>query len=84
MNELYGQAFSKRYGEYVEMAKAGKMRLVKRVPATEQWSHILTSLQSTSHPWLTWKDPINLRALNNNTGTIHMSNLCTPICLTQD
>ncbi|MDO8514589.1 MAG: ribonucleoside-diphosphate reductase subunit alpha [bacterium] len=84
LNELYGQAFSLRYAEYVEMAKAGKMRLVKKVPATEQWHQILTSLQSTSHPWLTWKDPVNLRALNNNTGTIHMSNLCTEICLPQD
>ena len=84
LNELYGEAFSKRYAEYVEMAKAGKMRLVKRVPATELWSNMLTSLQSTSHPWLTWKDPVNLRALNNNTGTIHMSNLCTEICLPQD
>ena len=45
---------------------------------------MLTSLQATGHPWLTWKDPINLRALNNNTGTIHMSNLCTEICLPQD
>ena len=84
LNELYGQAFSKRYAEYIELAKAGKMRMVKRVPATEQWHQILTSLQSTSHPWLTWKDPVNLRALNNNTGTIHMSNLCTEICLPQD
>jgi ribonucleoside-diphosphate reductase alpha chain len=84
LNELYGEAFSKRYTEYVEMAKAGKMRLVKKAPATEIWSNMLTSLQSTSHPWLTWKDPVNLRALNNNTGTIHMSNLCTEICLPQD
>jgi len=84
LNELYGQAFAKRYNEYVEMAKEGKLRLFKKVPAREQWHHILTSLQSTSHPWLTWKDPINLRALNNNTGTIHMSNLCTEICLPQD
>ncbi|MDB5188037.1 MAG: ribonucleoside-diphosphate reductase alpha [Candidatus Kaiserbacteria bacterium] len=84
LNELYGQAFSKRYKEYVEMAKAGKLRMFKKVPAAEQWHHILTSLQATSHPWLTWKDPINLRALNNNTGTIHMSNLCTEICLPQD
>ena len=84
LNELYGAAFSKRYAEYVEMAKTGKMRMFKKVPATEQWSHILTSLQSTSHPWLTWKDSINLRALNNNTGTIHMSNLCTEITLPQD
>ncbi|HTR18400.1 MAG TPA: ribonucleoside-diphosphate reductase subunit alpha [Candidatus Paceibacterota bacterium] len=84
LNELYGQAFSKRYAEYVELAKQGKLRMWKKVPAREQWHAILTSLQSTSHPWLTWKDPINLRALNNNTGTIHMSNLCTEICLPQD
>src|SRR3984893_14231878 len=84
LNELYGKAFSKRYAEYVEMAKAGKLRMFKKVPATEQWHQILTALQSTSHPWLTWKDPINLRALNNNAGTIHMSNLCTEICLPQD
>ncbi|MEK7509260.1 MAG: ribonucleoside-diphosphate reductase subunit alpha, partial [Patescibacteria group bacterium] len=84
LNELYGQAFAKRYAEYVEMAKAGKLRTYKKVPASEQWHQILVSLQSTSHPWLTWKDPINLRALNNNTGTIHMSNLCTEICLPQD
>jgi ribonucleoside-diphosphate reductase alpha chain len=84
LNELYGQAFSKRYAEYIEMAKTGKLRMWKKVPATEQWHQILTSLQSTSHPWLTWKDPVNLRALNNNTGTIHMSNLCTEICLPQD
>src|SRR3989338_3317810 len=84
LNELYGAAFSKRYREYVEMAKSGKLRMFKKVPATEQWQNILTALQSTSHPWLTWKDPINLRALNNNTGTINMSNLCTEICLQQD
>lgn len=84
LTELYGQAFSKRYAEYIEMAKAGQLRTFKKVPATEQWHHILTALQSTSHPWLTWKDPINMRALNNNTGTIHMSNLCTEICLPQD
>ncbi len=84
LNELYGQAFSKRYREYVEMAEAGKLRIFKKVPAREQMRNILVSMQTTSHPWLTWKDPINLRALNNNTGTIHMSNLCTEICLPQD
>ncbi len=84
LNELYGGAFSKRYAEYIEMADRGEMRTYKRVPAAEQFRQILVALQSTSHPWLTWKDPINLRALNNNTGTIHMSNLCTEICLPQD
>jgi ribonucleoside-diphosphate reductase alpha chain len=84
LGELYGKAFSKRYAEYVEMAKAGKLRAFKKVPASEQFRQIVVALQSTSHPWITWKDPINLRALNNNTGTIHMSNLCTEICLPQD
>jgi ribonucleoside-diphosphate reductase alpha chain len=84
LNELYGEAFSKRYAEYVELANSGKMRVFKKVPATEQYRQILTELQSSSHPWLVWKDSINLRALNNNTGTIHMSNLCTEICLPQD
>ena len=84
LNELYGKEFSKRYNEYIEMAEAGKLRTFKKVPATEQYRQILVALQTTSHPWLTFKDPINLRALNNNTGTIHMSNLCTEICLPQD
>jgi ribonucleoside-diphosphate reductase alpha chain len=84
LNELYGAAFSKRYNEYVELADAGKMRTYKKVPASEQFRQILIALQTTSHPWLIWKDTINLRALNNNTGTIHMSNLCTEICLPQD
>ena len=82
--ELYGQTFSKRYGEYIEMAKNGKLRVFKKIPATELYRKMLISLQTTSHPWLVWKDTINLRALNNNTGTIHMSNLCTEICLPQD
>ncbi len=84
LNELYGAAFSKRYNEYIAMAERGEMNLFKRISAREQFKQILISLQSTSHPWLTWKDTINLRALNNNTGTIHSSNLCTEICLPQD
>src|SRR3989344_5285874 len=84
LNELYGNEFSARYDEYIKMADEGKIRMWKKVPATEQYRQILVSLQTTSHPWLTFKDPINLRALNNNTGTIHMSNLCTEICLPQN
>jgi ribonucleoside-diphosphate reductase alpha chain len=84
LNELYGAAFSKRYAEYVAMAEKGEIELFKKISAREQFNQILISLQSTSHPWLTWKDTINLRALNNNTGTIHSSNLCTEICLPQD
>ena len=82
--ELYGQAFSSRYQEYIELAKAGKMRTFDVTTARQQFRQILISLQATSHPWLTWKDAINVRALNNNSGTIHLSNLCTEITLPQD
>ncbi|MCU1437283.1 MAG: nrdA [Naasia sp.] len=84
LNELYGKEFSARYAEYVAMADRGDLRMFKRIKAREQFKAILISLQTTSHPWLTWKDTINNRALNNNTGTIHLSNLCTEICLPQD
>lgn len=82
--ELYGEAFSKRYAHYVALADAGKLRVYKKVLAEDQYRHLLVMLETTSHPWITWKDPINTRALNNNTGTIHLSNLCTEICLPQD
>jgi ribonucleoside-diphosphate reductase alpha chain len=84
LNELYGKEFSKRYCEYVEMAQAGKIKKFEVLPARQQYKNILVSLETTSHPWLTWKDTINVRALNNNTGTIHCSNLCTEITLPTD
>ncbi|CAN5154721.1 hypothetical protein BH11ACT3_BH11ACT3_25020 [soil metagenome] len=84
LNELFGAAFSERYAFYVAEAEAGRMRMFQKIGAREQFKSILISLQTTSHPWLTWKDTINNRALNNNTGTIHLSNLCTEICLPQD
>ena len=84
LNELYGKAFSARYAEYVAMAERGELNMFKKIGAREQFKQILISLQSSSHPWLTWKDTINNRAINNNTGTIHLSNLCTEICLPQD
>ncbi|WP_082093297.1 ribonucleoside-diphosphate reductase subunit alpha [Demequina sediminicola] len=82
--ELTGSEFSARYAHYVQQAEAGKIRSFKKMKAREQYKSILIMLQTTSHPWLTWKDTINNRALNTNTGTIHLSNLCTEICLPQD
>ncbi len=82
--ELYGRDFSARYAEYVELAEAGRMGRFQKVSARGQFTDILVSLQTTSHPWLTWKDTVNVRALNDNTGTIHLSNLCTEITLPQD
>lgn len=84
LTELYGEEFSKRYKEYIKQAEAGKMREFEKISARQQFRDILIQLQATSHPWLTWKDTINVRALNNNTGTIHLSNLCTEITLPQD
>src|SRR5689334_21129591 len=81
--ELTGSAFSRRYAAYAAQAEAGEVRH-KKLKAREQLRAILVSLQTTSHPWLTWKDTVNTRALNSNTGTIHLSNLCTEICLPQD
>jgi ribonucleoside-diphosphate reductase alpha chain len=82
--ELYGEEFSVRYKEYIKKAEKGEMRDFAKIPARQQFKAILTQLQATSHPWLTWKDTINVRALNNNTSTIHLSNLCTEITLPQD
>ena len=82
--ELYGEAFSKRYQEYCDKAERGEIELWKKMPARQQYKIILVSMQTTSHPWLTWKDTINVRALNNNTGTIHCSNLCTEVTLPQN
>ena len=84
LNELVGALFSKRYKEYVAMAKEGKIKMFSVIPARQQYKNILISLETTSHPWLTWKDTINMRALNNNTGTIHCSNLCTEVTLPTD
>ena len=82
--ELTGAAFSRRYAEYIELAEQGRLRAHRTIRAREQFTAILVALQTASHPWLTWKDTINLRALNDNTGTIHLSNLCTEITLPQD
>ena len=84
LNELYGKEFSDRYNFYIQEAEEGRLDRFQKIKAREQYKSILISLQTTSHPWLTWKDTINLRALNNNTGTIHSSNLCTEITLPQD
>jgi len=84
LNELYGDAFSKRYNEYCAMAENGQIKIWSKLPASQQYKNIIVMLETTSHPWLTWKDTINARALNNNTGTIHCSNLCTEVTLPTD
>ncbi|OYX42708.1 ribonucleoside-diphosphate reductase subunit alpha [Candidatus Saccharibacteria bacterium 32-49-12] len=84
LTDLYGDDFAKAYRRYIKLADQGKLRDYQKTKAREQFRQILITLQATSHPWLTWKDTINVRALNNNTSTIHLSNLCTEITLPQD
>jgi ribonucleoside-diphosphate reductase alpha chain len=81
LHHLYGQAFAKRYCEYERMADEGKITLFKRIPALELWRKMLTRLFETGHPWITWKDPSNMRSPQDHVGVIHSSNLCTEILL---
>jgi ribonucleoside-diphosphate reductase alpha chain len=79
--DLYGRAFERRYVEYEQMAQGGGITLWKQVPAVELWRKMITRLFETGHPWLTWKDPANIRSPQDHVGVIHSSNLCTEITL---
>ena len=80
LHDLYGSAFEKRYEEYEALAKAGKI-FGKETPAIDLWKLMLKALFETGHPWITFKDPCNLRSPQDHTGVIHSSNLCTEITL---
>jgi ribonucleoside-diphosphate reductase alpha chain len=81
LHDLYGAAFEKRYAEYEAMADAGGMELWKRIPAADLWKKMIVMLFETGHPWITWKDPINVRSPQDHAGVVHNSNLCTEITL---
>lgn len=81
LHDLYGVAFEKRYQEYEKLAHAGKIRNTKTLPAIQLWRKMLSMLFETGHPWLTFKDPCNLRSPQQHAGVIHSSNLCTEITL---
>ena len=80
LHDLYGKAFEQRYLEYEEMAAEGKI-WSRRLPAIELWKKMLKMLFETGHPWITFKDPCNLRSPQDHVGVIHSSNLCTEITL---
>lgn len=73
LHELYGAAFEKRYVEYEQMADRGEIKRFMRVEAIQLWRKMLTSLFETGHPWITFKDPPNVRSMQNHTGVIHGS-----------
>ena len=81
LHEIHGQDFESKYWEYVEKGKAGKFRVFKEVKAKDLWKKMLKALFETGHPWITFKDPSNIRYSNQHVGTVHSSNLCTEILL---
>jgi ribonucleoside-diphosphate reductase alpha chain len=81
LHDLYGKAFEERYEHYEQLAREGKMRLFKTVRALDLWRKMLGMLFETGHPWITFKDPCNLRSPQQHVGVVHSSNLCTEITL---
>ena len=81
LHELYGRAFAERYAEYEAKAERMELKIAKRVRAVDLWRRMLTMLFETGHPWITFKDPCNLRSPQQHTGVVHSSNLCTEITL---
>jgi ribonucleoside-diphosphate reductase alpha chain len=81
LHELYGSAFDKQYCLYEEQARAGKMQQHKVISAKQLWRKMLTRLFETGHPWITFKDPCNIRSPQDHAGVVHSSNLCTEITL---
>ncbi len=81
LHDLYGAAFEARYEEYERQTESGDIKLFKRVQAIDLWRKMLGMLFETGHPWVTFKDPCNLRSPQQHVGVVHSSNLCTEITL---
>lgn len=81
LHDKYGKAFELAYTNYEKMADEGKLKVFKRIPALQLWRKMLTMLFETGHPWITFKDPCNIRSPQRHTGVVHSSNLCTEITL---
>ena len=81
LHDLYGKAFEERYTHYEQQAADGKIRLSRQIPAQDLWRKMLTRVFETGHPWITFKDPSNIRSPQDHCGVVHSSNLCTEILL---
>ena len=81
LHDLYGEEFSKAYAQYCEMAENGELENFAKMPAKDLWKKCLKALFETGHPWITFKDPSNIRYSNKHAGVVHSSNLCTEILL---
>jgi len=81
LHDKFGKAFEEAYVGYEDQAARGEIKLHKKIPALQLWRKMLTMLFETGHPWLTFKDPCNIRSPQQHVGTVHSSNLCTEITL---
>ena len=81
LHELYGKAFEEKYIAYEQMAEAGELQQHRQIDAVQLWRKMLSMLFETGHPWITFKDPSNIRSPQDHAGVVHSSNLCTEILL---
>ncbi|HEX5338979.1 MAG TPA: ribonucleoside-diphosphate reductase subunit alpha [Gallionella sp.] len=81
LHDKFGAAFEQAYTGYEAKAANGELKLFKKVPAQSLWRKMLTMLFETGHPWITFKDPCNIRSPQQHVGVVHSSNLCTEITL---
>ncbi len=81
LHDKFGKAFEAAYTRYEERAAHGEIKLFKKVPALQIWRKVLSMLFETGHPWITFKDPCNIRSPQQHVGVVHSSNLCTEITL---
>jgi len=81
LHDKFGKAFEEAYLRCEDKAARGELKLHKKVPAVQLWRKILSMLFETGHPWITFKDPCNLRSPQQHVGVVHSSNLCTEITL---
>jgi ribonucleoside-diphosphate reductase alpha chain len=81
LHDKYGRAFEAAYLGYEAKAAGGELKLFKKVQALDLWRKMLSMLFETGHPWITFKDPCNIRSPQQHVGVVHSSNLCTEITL---
>jgi len=81
LHDRFGKAFEESYTRYEEKAARGELKLYRKIPALTLWRKMLSMLFETGHPWITFKDPCNLRSPQQHVGAVHSSNLCTEITL---
>ncbi len=81
LHDLYGPAFKTAYEAYEAKAARGELKVHRTLRALDLWRRMLTMLFETGHPWVTFKDPCNIRSPQRHVGVVHSSNLCTEITL---